>query len=96
MKQQRRGFRGIYYDDKPHLLYCIMMLQKVCNVDDGKYVSDYSAFNYWRKADILPVTWNYDINNNVGSTILAHSKKVISDDICNDLCNLMVDVAVKA
>ena len=44
-----------------------MILHPVYNGDDGKYVSNDSACSFWRKADILPVTSNADINNNVGS-----------------------------
>ena len=71
------------------------MIHQVWNGDYGKYVSDESACCCWRKADILSVTWNYVIINNVGSEKLEHSKKCISDDICNDLCNLMAQVKVK-
>ena len=40
----------------------MMMLQKVLNGDDVKYVSDESDCHLWRKADILPVTWNADMH----------------------------------
>ena len=73
-RQQRRGCRGIEHGDKPHLLYCMMMLLQVWNGDDGNYVSDESARRCRRKADILSVTWNSDINNNFGSVTLAHTK----------------------
>ena len=62
-----------------------MMLQQVLNGDDGKYVLDDSDFRCRRKVYILPVTWNSDINNNDVNATLAHSKKVISDDVCNEL-----------
>ena len=62
-----------------------MMLQKVLKGDYGKYVSDESVYRCWRKADILHVTWNSDIHNNVVSETLAHSKFFISHDICNEL-----------
>ena len=42
------------------------------------------------------MTCNADINNNVCSATLAHSKTFISDDLCNDLCNLVAQVKVKA
>ena len=45
--------------------------------DDGKYVSNESVCRCFRKADILSVTWNYDINNNVDSATLVHSKKLL-------------------
>ena len=72
------------------------MLQKIWNGDNGRYFSDESSCRCWRKSDILPVAWNADINNNVGSATLAHRKKVMSDDICNELCKLMSQVKAKA
>ena len=71
------------------------MIQKVCNGDDGKYVSYENACCCWRKADILPMKWNTDTNKKVGNATLWHTKKFIIDDLCNDLCNLMVQVEVK-
>ena len=53
-----------------------MMLQKVFNGDDVKYVSDEIACHLWGKAYIIPVTWNSDINNNFVSATLAHGKKL--------------------
>ena len=57
-KRQGRGCRAIEYGGTPHLLDCMMMLQKFWNGNNGKYVSDEMACCCWRKADILPVTWN--------------------------------------
>ena len=71
------------------------MLQQVWNGDGDNYVSYESACRCWRKADILLLTWNADINNSVGSTILAHSKNIISTDICNEFYNLMEKVKLK-
>ena len=74
----------------------MMILHPVYNGDDGKYVSNDSACSFWRKADILPVTSNADIKNNVGSATLTNIKNVISDDLCNELCSLMAQVKVNA
>ena len=54
---------GIQFVGNNHVLYCMFMLQKVWGVIDGKYVSTKSNQCCWRKADILPATWNADINN---------------------------------
>ena len=43
----------------------------------------------------MPVIWNADINNNVGSATLSHSKKVISGYPFNELFKLMAQVMVK-
>ena len=88
-KRQRRRCRGIYYGDEPHMLYFMMIFQQFWKGDDGKYVSDDISCRCCRKADILPVTWNSDINKKFGSTTLAHGKNVISDYLCNELCNLI-------
>ena len=74
----------------------MMMVPKFWNGDDGKCVSDKSYCRYWRNSDILPVTWNSDINNNVSSATLSHVKNVISDYNCNKLCNLMSQVKIKS
>ena len=39
-RRKIRGYGGIEYGGKPHLLEFMMMLQKVWNGDYGKYVSD--------------------------------------------------------
>ena len=42
------------------------------------------------------MTWTDNIKNNVGSETLSHRLKVISDDICNELCTIMEKVNAKS
>jgi hypothetical protein len=42
---------------------------------DSKYVRADTIARYWRKADILPVSWQMDINNDVGQTLIPETEK---------------------
>jgi len=95
--RQRRGQKGIQYGGKPHILDCMTMIKHIWNGDvGGKYVSTESIRRCWRKADILPITWNMDIENEVGHASTPQCKKVVSEDTCNELCNLMESIVLKA
>ena len=66
------------------------ILHEIWNVkEDGKYVSSDSIRRCWRKASILPVTWETDINNDVGSASLPKKLKMISKEQSDELCELM-------
>ena len=70
------------------------MLTRIWMSKEEKYVSNTSVQKRcWRKADILPATWNASINNNVGSTKVS---KVDDVDICSELCSLMKYIKVEA
>ena len=72
------------------------MMKQIWNGDNGKHVSTESVRRCWRKADILPITWNMDINNEVGHASTPEWKKVVSNDTCNELCNLMNNIKLRA
>jgi hypothetical protein len=58
--------------------------------DDGKYVKEDGLKRCWRKANILPPSWDTDINNEVGSSSMPDKDKRISKEACCDeLCGLM-------
>ena len=71
------------------------MIAKIWDATDGKYVSEESIWRCWRKADILPATWIADINNTAGSTSLTAKHKMISNELCDELCQLMTNVKIK-
>jgi hypothetical protein len=50
----------------------------------------------WRKANILPATWDCDINNAVGSASLSVKDKSLSKDACEELCAMMHKLQTKA
>ena len=62
---------------------------------DNKYVYSDSIARCWWKADILPASWNADINNNVGSKLLSNNIKRISSVQCNELCSLFERIQFK-
>ena len=93
-KKQRRGCRGVKYGGKPHILDCMEMLKTIW--DGEKYTSTESISRCWRKANILPATWNADINNAVGSSSIPNRDKIVSDDVLSEMCNLMSSIKLKA
>ena len=75
---QRRGKKGIEVGGNPHLFYYMIMIKFVWDGIDGRYVSTEGIQSYWRKANILPVIWNVDINNAVGRASVPEKNKVVS------------------
>ena len=64
-KKLRRGCKGIDYGGKPHMFDAMIMLNEIWK-NDGKYASKIGVRRCWRKANILPPTWDCSINNDVG------------------------------
>jgi len=91
-KKQKRGCKGIDYGGKPHILDAMEMIASIWMSVEEKYVSDTSVQRCWRKADILPATWNASINNNVGSAKVSK----VDEDTCVDLCNMMKSIKIAA
>ena len=94
--RQKKGQKGIQYGGKPHILDCMTMIKQVWDGGDGRYISSESIRRCWRKADILPISWNMDINNEVGHASRPEWKKVVSKETCNELCNLMNSIKLRA
>ena len=62
---------------------------------------DEKLYNYsiqlcWRKAYILPFTLNAEIDISVGRTLPPQKIKIVSKEMCDELCCLMADVKLKA
>eukprot|EP00957_Ditylum_brightwellii_P049843 3778849-Ditylum_brightwellii.AAC.1 len=72
------------------------MLKKFWEGKDGKYVTDESVCRCWRKSNVLPTSWNADINNNVGSASLPEKAVTLSKADTLELCQLVADVKLKA
>jgi hypothetical protein len=73
----------------------VMLLHGIWSRND-KYAKVDGIKRCWRKADILPPSWNQQINNEVGSASLSDRDKKISDEDCNVLCNLMTKIQLKS
>ena len=69
--------KGLDYGGKATLLDAMKILQPLWD-GDNKYAYSDSSARCWQKADILPASWNADINNNVGSKSLSNNNKRIS------------------
>ena len=48
-------------------------------------VTDETIFRCWGEANILPATWNSDINNSVGSGSLSQKEIFSSDELSIEL-----------
>ena len=71
------------------------ILKKVWENEILNFVSNVAIQRCWRKADVLPITWNQDINNEVGSRSMSEKEKTIDRQACLELCNLMNEIVLK-
>ena len=76
-KLQRQGLRGIQYDRKPHMFYCMFVLKLVWYVNYGRHVMKEGIYHFWRNV-ILLHTGNTDIKNGVGSALIPVKLKFAS------------------
>ena len=58
-------YKELNYDGEAHLLDAMQILLVIWK-GDNKYARDGSIVRCSRRADILSVSWNADINNDVG------------------------------
>ncbi len=91
-KKQKRGCKGIDYGGKPHIVDAMEMIAKIWMSVEENYVSETSVQRCWRKADILPATWNATINNNVGHRKVSK----VDENTCSELCTLMKNIKIEA
>ena len=61
---------------------------------DNKCAKKDSIGHCLGKANILPPSWDADINNNVGSVLISTSDKQITNEQCNDLCHIFEAIRV--
>ena len=62
---------------------------------DGKYAREEGIRRCWRKAGILPIGKNTEIDAELGSTSTSAAKKSLSKEDCDELCSLMKDLSTK-
>jgi hypothetical protein len=94
-KKQKKGCRGLRYGGKATVMDALQILHGIWSCDD-KYAKVDGIKRCWRKANILPISWNMQINNEVGSASVSDSDKRISDEDCDVLCNLMKKIQFKS
>ena len=94
-RQSLQGEKGLVAGQKATVLDAMKILLHIWN-NNNKYVSEESIQRCWRKANILPASWEADINNAVGRASVPEKAKRISDDECNQLCDLVTKLTLKA
>jgi hypothetical protein len=94
-QKQKKGCKGLRFGGKATVMDAIQLLHGIWSRND-KYAKVDGIKRCWRKADILPPSWNQQINNEVGSASLSDRDKKISDEDCNVLCNLMKEIQLKS
>ena len=62
----------------------------------GKYTIVYDIKGCWRKGNILPVSWECDVNNNVGRSRVPTSTTTLKKDDCDNIYDLFEQLAVKS
>jgi DDE superfamily endonuclease/Tc5 transposase DNA-binding domain len=94
-KTIRRGQRGLEYGGKATVLDAMKILKSLWDCD-GRYATEDGIRRCWRKASILPNAMNVDINADIGSASTSLAHKTLKKEDCDDLCQLMTMLKVKA
>ena len=93
-KRQLAGCKGLKFGGKATVLDAIDIIHSIWDKDD-KYARADGIKRCWRKADILPLSWVQDINNDVGSASMPDKDKKISKEECDELCRLLKNIQIK-
>ena len=64
--------------------------------DEGKYDRVDGIKRCWRKADILPISWEFYINNYGGSSYVPIIMNTLNKYYCDNICNLLETLSVKS
>jgi hypothetical protein len=94
-KHVPKGQRGLTVGGKAHILDAMIIFNDIWK-QDGKYARVEGIRRCWRKADILPLEMNTEINMDLGTLSIAHSKKTMRQAEEEELCTLMSKIQVKA
>ena len=77
------------------MLDATIILKAIWEYYEGKYVK-VDGINRWCKKDnIVPVSWEYDINNDIGRSRVPTSMKTLNKDYCDNIYNCFGQHAVK-
>jgi len=93
-RRQPKGCQGLDFGGKATLLDAMKILDTIWSAD-AKYAKTDSILRCWRKAAILPLTWDCDINNDVGQASIATKATKISKEECNELCGLFQEIELR-
>jgi len=91
---RKPGCKGLDVGGKATILDAMRIIHSIWS-SDSKYAQEDGIQRCWRKAGILPLSWESDINNNVGQASLTAGETQISSELCLELCNLMGELVLK-
>jgi DDE superfamily endonuclease len=83
-KMLKAGCKGLDYGGKAHILDALTILFELWNKDDT-YAKEDGIMRCWRKAGILPVSWDCDINNAVSRAGVSAKDKSLDAETCEKL-----------
>ena len=91
-KKARKGYKGLEYSGKAHLVDGIEILDSIWGADDNFAKTD-SIRQSWNKSGTLSPTSEADMNNEIGSYSMSGKKKRISNKESMELCALLFVLA---
>jgi len=93
--RQPPGCKGVNYGGKSTVLDAMLLVNQAWS-NDEKYGRVEGIRRCWRKAGILPVEWDLEIDNDLGSATVSDDRKKLSKEDCDELCNMMKTLSTKA
>jgi hypothetical protein len=78
-KTHKAGCKGLDYGGKAHILVALTISFELWNKDDT-YAKEGSKMRCWRKACILLVSWDCDINNAVSGASVSAKDKALDEE----------------
>ena len=95
-EQQRRGYKGLKYGGKPHILDCMAMLKDAWGGTSGRCAASEGLKCFWGEADVLAETLKVNTNKDVGRASILAKKSVLSKEDSDELCDLMSSIKFRA
>lgn len=85
--QQQPGCRGLQYGGKATLLDAMEILKDIWDAD-AKYARSEGIMRCWRKANILPIHWETEIESAVGRASVPQKDKELPAEEMEEVCAL--------
>ena len=71
------------------------ILKTIWEGGEGKYSRVGEIKCYWWKPNILPLSWEFDTNNDVEHSYVPINMKTLNTDDCDHIYNLLYTLSVK-
>ena len=93
--KQKRRCKGIDFGGNPHFLDVMRILKPIWEDNGGKYDRVDGIKRCWKNANILSMSWECDINNDVGHSFVPISTKTLIKDDCENICDFLGKLSLK-